>query len=132
MIKGLDHVAIAVKSVEEVLKIYDQVLGLKAEKVKVVEQQKVKVGAIRVGETKIELLEPTGPESTVARFLEKRGEGIHHIALQVSDIGATISELRQKGATMIDEKPRMGFEGKKIAFINPKSTANVLIELVET
>ena len=131
MIKDLAHVAIAVNKLDETLPIYEHVLGLKLEKMRVVEQQRVKAALLRVGETKIELLEPTDSESTVAKFLEKRGEGIHHIALLVSDIESHLKELKEKGIALIDEKPRPGMEGGKIAFIHPKSTKNVLIELVE-
>jgi len=131
MIKGLDHVAIAVSNIEETLAIYGSVLGLKVEHVKVVEQQKVRIAILRAGDTKIELLEPLSAESTVAKFLQSRGEGIHHIALEVSNIEDNLKDLKDKGMTLIDEKPRPGAEARKIAFIHPKSTRNVLIELVE-
>jgi methylmalonyl-CoA/ethylmalonyl-CoA epimerase len=131
MIKGLDHVAIAVNNLDEAVEVFARQLGLRLEKTKVVEEQKVKAALLFVGETKIELLEPTDKESTVAKFLEKRGEGVHHIALTVSDIEGHLAELKQKGIALINEKPRMGMEGGKIAFIHPKSTRNVLIELVE-
>jgi len=131
MIRGVDHVAIAVNKLDEALEIYQRQLGLKLEKIRVVEQQKVKAALLRAGDTKIELLEPTDAESTVAKFLEKRGEGIQHIALLVSNIETYLKELKEKGIALIDEKPRTGAEGGKIAFIHPKSTKNVLIELVE-
>lgn len=131
MIKGLNHVAIAVNKLDEALEVFERQLGWKLEKIRVVEQQEVKAALLRVGETKIELLEPTGAESTVAKFLEKRGEGIHHIGVTVSDIETHLEELKKKGIALIDEKPRVGMEGGKIAFIHPKSTRNVLIELVE-
>jgi len=131
MIKGLNHVAIAVNNLNEAMEVYERQLGLKLEKTQMVEQQRVKAALLRAGETKIELLEPTDKESTVAKFLEKRGEGVHHIALSVSDIEGHLSELKQKGIALIDEKPRVGMEGGKIAFIHPKSTRNVLLELVE-
>jgi methylmalonyl-CoA/ethylmalonyl-CoA epimerase len=131
MIKGLNHVAIAVNNLDEALEVFERQLGLKLEKTRVVEQQKIKVALLRIGETKIELLEPIGAESTVAKFLVKRGEGIHHIALTVSDIEGHLEELKEKGIALIDDKPRVGMEGGKIAFIHPKSTRNVLIELVE-
>jgi len=132
MIKGLDHLAIAVNNLDEALEIYERMLGWKLEKIQVVEQQRVKAALLRVGHTKIELLEPTDPESAVAKFLEKRGEGIHHIALSVSDIESHLKELKEKGIALIDEKPRIGMEDRKIAFLHPKSLRNVLIELVET
>lgn len=131
MIRGLDHVAIAVNKLDDALEIFQRQLGLKLEKIRVVEQQKVKAALLHAGETKIELLEPTDSESTVAKFLEKRGEGIHHIALAISDIESHLKELKEKGIALIDEKPRTGMEGGKIAFLHPKSTKNVLIELVE-
>lgn len=131
MIKGLNHVAIAVNKLDEALEVFEHQLGWKLEKTRVVEQQKIKAALLWVGDTKIELLEPTGADSTVAKFLEKRGEGIHHIAVTVSDIEGHLEELKEKGIALIDEKPRAGMVGGKIAFIHPKSTRNVLIELVE-
>jgi len=131
MIRGVDHVAIAVNKLDEALQIYERVLGLKLEKVRMVEQQKVNAALLRVGDIKIELLEPTDAESTVAKFLEKRGEGVHHIALSVSGMENHLKELKKKGLVLIDEKPRIGADGGKIAFVHPKSTKNVLIELVE-
>jgi methylmalonyl-CoA/ethylmalonyl-CoA epimerase len=132
MIKGLDHVAIAVHNLDEALAVYQGILGLRLQKISLVEQQKVKTAMLLVGETKVELLEPTDPQSTVAKFLEKRGEGIQHIAIGVSNIETQLKELKERGITLIDEKPRIGAEGRKIAFLHPKSTKNVLIELVES
>jgi len=131
MIKGLAHVAIAVNNLDEALEIYERQLGFRLKKQRVVEQQGVKAALLRVGDMTIELLEPTDAESTIAKFLKKRGEGIHHIALSVSNIEGHLKELKEKGIALIDEKPRIGMEGGKIAFIHPKSTRNVLIELVE-
>ncbi len=131
MIKGLDHIAIAVRNIEEALAIYGSVLGLRIGHTKVVEQQKVRIAILRAGDTKIELLEPLSNESAVAKFLQNRGEGLHHIALEVTDIEDHLKDLKDKGITLIDEKPRPGAEAKKIAFIHPKSTKNVLIELAE-
>jgi len=131
MIKGLDHIAIAVRNIEETLAIYGPVLGMKIEHTKVVEQQKVRISILKAGDTKIELLEPLSSESTVAKFLQNRGEGLHHIALEVSNIDDQLKDLKDKGITLIDEKSRPGAEARKIAFIHPKSTKNVLIELVE-
>jgi len=131
MIKGLDHVAIAVNSIEDALQIFERNLGLRLESTKAVEQQKVKIAMLRAGETKIELLESTDPESSVAQFLANRGEGIHHIAFEVSDIEGHLKELKAKGIALIDEKPRSGAEARKIAFIHPKNTKGVLLELVE-
>ena len=131
MIKGLDHVAIAVNRIEDALQIFENTLGLKLEGVKNVESQKVKIAMLRAGAGKIELLESTSPESSVAKFIASRGEGIHHIAIEVSDIEGHLEELKAKGIALIDEKPRPGAEAKKIAFVNPKSTKGVLLELVE-
>ncbi len=131
MIKGLDHIAIAVKNIEETLAVYGPILGMKIQRTKVVEQQKVRISILKAGDTKIELLEPLSDESTVAKFLQNRGEGLHHIALEVSNIDDHLKDLKDKGMTLIDEKPRPGAEARKIAFIHPKSTKNVLIELVE-
>jgi len=131
MIKGLDHVAIAVNKIEDALQIFERNLGLRLEDTKTVEQQKVKIAILRAGETKIELLESTDPESSVAKFLANRGEGVHHIAIEVTDIEGHLKELKDKGIALIDEKPRPGAEARKIAFIHPKSTKGVLLELVE-
>jgi methylmalonyl-CoA/ethylmalonyl-CoA epimerase len=131
MIKGLDHIAIAVNKIEDALQIFEQTLGMKLEHIKTVEQQKVRIAILRVGQTKIELLEPTDTESTIAKFLATRGEGLHHLALEVSDIEDELRTLKEKGLTLIDDKPRPGAEARKIAFIHPKSTKNVLVEFVE-
>jgi len=131
MIVGLDHIAIAVNKLDEALQIYQNILGLKLEKTMVVEDQKIKLAFFSAGETKIELLEATAPESAVARFIEKKGEGIHHIAFRVTNIGGFLKQLKEKGMTLVDEKPRVGAEGGKIAFLHPKSLKNVLIELCE-
>jgi methylmalonyl-CoA/ethylmalonyl-CoA epimerase len=129
MIIGLDHIGITVNKIEDVLPIYEQFLGLKLEKMETSEQQKIKAALLTVGETKIELIEPLDKESPVSRFLEKRGQGIHHIAFKVDNIEKTLEQLKDKGVVLIDEKPRRGIEGGKIAFLHPKSTGNVLIEL---
>lgn len=131
MITGLDHIGIAVTNLNEALGIYAGILGLKLVKIKTVENQGVKVALLLAGETKIELLEPTDEGSSVAKFIAKKGEGIHHIALTVSNIENSLEEIKRKGIALIDEKPRIGFEGHKIAFLHPKSTKNVLIELCE-
>ena len=131
MIVGLDHIAIAVSNLDEALLIYQDILGLKLERTMVVEDQKVRLAFLLAGETKIELLEPTAAESAVARFIEKKGEGIHHIALKVTNIEAFLKQLKEKGIALVDEKPRVGAEGRKIAFMHPKSLKNVLIELCE-
>jgi len=131
MIVGLDHIAIAVSKLDKAVEIYQNVLGLKLENTMVVEDQKVRIAFFPVGETKIELLEPTATESAVARFIAKKGEGIHHIALRVTNIKHDLKQLEEKGIVLIDKEPRVGAEGGKIAFLHPKSLRNVLIELVE-
>lgn len=131
MIKKIDHLGIAVKSIDEALKVYEDILGLECSGQEIVEEQKVKVAFIPIGESNIELLESTSPDSAVAKFIEKRGEGIQHIALQVDNIEKLLEDLKQKGIRLIDEKPRIGAGGAKIAFIHPKDTKGVLIELCE-
>ncbi|MDD4985246.1 MAG: methylmalonyl-CoA epimerase [Dehalococcoidales bacterium] len=130
MITRIDHIGIAVKSIDNALKLYAGALGLEVKDIEVVESQKVRTAIIPVGESKIELLESTGPEGVIARYIEKRGEGLHHLALVVSDIEQALSNLRSKEVPLIDEKPRSGVEETRIAFLHPKA-AGVLIELVE-
>lgn len=128
---GIDHVGVAVKSLDEAIKVYRDVLGFKVLGVHVLAERKVKVAFISTGgETQIELVEPIGSDSPVAKFLENRGEGIHHIAVKVDDIEKVLEEFKKKGVVLVDEKPRIGAEGKKIAFVHPKSTRGVLLELV--
>ena len=131
MINGLAHIGIAVKDLDEALEIYERILGLEVEKIRIVEEQKVKMAFLLAGEIRIELLEPTDEEGPVARFIEKRGEGVHHIAFTVADIEASLLEMKNKGIMLVDEKPRIGAEGYKIAFLHPKSIKNVLVELCE-
>ncbi len=130
MIKKINHIGIAVNSIEEAVKLYTDVLGLKVQDVEVVADQKVKTAIIPVGESKIELLESTDPEGVIARYIEKRGEGLHHLALEVDNIKDTLEMLAKQGVVLIDEKPRNGVENTSIAFLHPKGT-KVLIELVE-
>lgn len=129
MIKGVDHIGIAVNNLNETLAVYEKVLGLKPEKVTVLGPNKI--AFIHVGDTKIELLEPTSKESPIAKFLEKRGEGIQHIALKVDGIDDMLKAMKNKGVNLIDETPRIGAEGGKIAFIHPQSLKGVLMELCE-
>jgi len=132
LVVGIDHIGIAVNNLDEAISLYRDVLGLKLEGVHAVEEQKVRVASFSTGgETRIELLEPTESESPVAKFVERRGEGVHHIALKVRNIEAVLEELKGKGLKLVDEKPRIGVGGAKIAFIHPKSTRNVLLELCE-
>lgn len=131
-ISHIEHLGIAVKSIEEQLPYYEGVLGLKCYNIEVVEDQKVKTAFFKVGQTKIELLEPTSPESTIAKFIEKKGEGIHHIAFSIKDgVANALAEMESKGVQLIDKAPRGGAEGLSIAFLHPKSTGSVLTELCE-
>ncbi|MDR1199211.1 MAG: methylmalonyl-CoA epimerase [Prevotellaceae bacterium] len=128
-ISHIEHLGIAVKSLEQAIPYYERILGLKCYAVEEVADQKVKTAFFKVGQTKIELLEPTGPESTIAKFIEKRGEGIHHIAFAVDSVQKSLDEAAEKGVQLIDKAPRGGAEGLEIAFLHPKSTAGVLTEL---
>lgn len=129
-ISHIEHLGIAVKSIEEHLPYYEEVLGWKCYNIEVVEDQKVKTAFFRVGNsnTKIELLEPTSPDSTIAKYIEKNGEGIHHLAFCVDDVEKSLREVEAKGIRLIDEHPRKGAEGLNIAFLHPKSTGRVLTE----
>ena len=128
----IEHLGIAVKSLEESIPYYENVFGLKCYAIEEVADQKVKTAFFKIGQTKIELLEPTSPESTIAGFLEKRGEGIHHMAFAVADgVANALAEVEEKGIRLIDKAPRRGAEGLDIAFLHPKSTKGVLTELCE-
>ncbi len=130
-ISRVDHIGIAVKSIEESLKFYEGVLGIKCEGKEEVVDQNVITAFLPIGETEVELLESTSEEGAIAKFIEKRGEGLHHIAFRVDDIEKALEELRAQGIRLIDEKPRLGAGGAKIAFIHPKSSNGVLIEISE-
>ncbi len=130
MIKKIDHVGVAVESLEKAVETY-KALGFEVEEIEEVEEQKVRVAMLPVGESRIELLEATSPESAIAKFLEKRGEGIHHIAINVENIEEALMKAKEAGLKLIDETPRIGAGGKKVAFVHPKSTHGVLLEFVE-
>jgi methylmalonyl-CoA epimerase len=130
MMKKIDHIAIAVHSIEEALQAYEGALGLELADVGEVPEQGVRVAFLPTGESELELVEPLTSESGVAKFLEKRGEGIHHICFEVDDIEAALQDLADKGVRLIDEQPRQGAHGR-VAFLHPKSTHGVLIELIE-
>lgn len=130
-IKKVDHIGVAVKSVKDVIDFYKDALGLEIAGEEVVEEQHVKTVFLPVGESEIELLESTDPEGPIAKFIDKKGEGIQHIALGVENIDEALAELKEKGIRLIDEKPRYGAGGAKIAFLHPKATKGVLIELCE-
>jgi methylmalonyl-CoA/ethylmalonyl-CoA epimerase len=131
MLTKISHIGIAVTSLEAALPFYRDNLGMAFAGVEEVAEQKVRVAMLQIGESKIELLEPTSEDSPVARFIEKNGAGIHHIAYEVADIEAAIARLCADGARMIDEKPRHGAHGARIAFIHPKSSNGVLTELCQ-
>ena len=125
----VDHIGIAVKDLEETLKFYTDVLGLEMGGTEVVEEQKVKVAFLPIGDTEVELLESTSEDGPIAKFIEKNGEGVQHIAFKVDDIEEAIAYMQEKGMRMIDEQPRYGAGGAKIAFVHPKSSHRVLVEL---
>jgi methylmalonyl-CoA/ethylmalonyl-CoA epimerase len=131
MITNLDHIGIAVYNIQQTLPLYTQTLGLKLEGIKEGKKNRVKAALLKAGDATIELLEPLDQESSIAKHLQKRGQGIHHLAFKVDNIEKTLEQLKNKGVILIDEKPRRGIEGGKIAFLHPKSTAGVLIELCE-
>jgi methylmalonyl-CoA/ethylmalonyl-CoA epimerase len=131
LFEKIHHIGIAVKNLEESMKFYENIFELKILYIEELKENKVKVAGLKVGDVNIELLEPLSSDSPIQTFLEKRGEGIHHIAYLVKDISKTLNSLKEKGLSLIDEKPRSGSHGTKIAFLHPKSTFGVLIELVE-
>ncbi|MDY3978442.1 MAG: methylmalonyl-CoA epimerase [Tidjanibacter sp.] len=130
-ISHIEHLGIAVRSLEESIPYYEQVLGLKCYNIEEVADQKVRTAFFRVGQTKIELLEPTSPESTIAKFIENRGEGIHHLAFAVNSVEEALSDAKAHEVRLIDQVPRNGAEGLSIAFLHPKSTHGVLTELCQ-
>lgn len=127
----INHLGIATKGIEEALKFWEDALGLENVHTEIVEDQKVRVAMLPLGESRIELLEPTSEDSPISKFLEKRGGGIHHIAVEVDDIEAALAKLKAEGARLIDEKPRVGAENCLVAFVHPASTNGVLLELVQ-
>ncbi len=131
MITRINHIGIAVSSIGDAVRLYTEVLGLKVKDIEVVEDQKVKTAIIPVGESKIELIESTDPEGTIAKYIESRGEGLHHLAFEVSNIDDALKAVVSKGVALIDQKPRKGVEDTRIAFLHPKGTRRLLIELVE-
>lgn len=130
-LKNIDHIGIAVSNLQESLTFWEASLGIELHGIEDVAEQKVRTAFLPIGEAEIELLEPTSPDSSVAKFIEKRGEGLHHIAIRVDDIEAALAELKAKGVQLIDETPRNGAGGARIAFVHPKATHGVLLELCE-
>jgi methylmalonyl-CoA/ethylmalonyl-CoA epimerase len=131
MIKKVDHIGLAVHSLEKTLPFYQEVLNLPLLAIEEVESEKVRVAFLQVGETNIELLEPTSMDSPIAQFIEKRGEGIHHVAFGVESIQERINEIKLKGIRMVQDVPKVGAHGAQVAFMHPKSTNGVLYELCE-
>ncbi len=127
----IEHIGIAVKSLDEAIPYYENVLGLKCYNIEEVADQKVKTAFFKVGEVKIELLESTDPEGPIGKYIEKKGEGIHHLAFAVNGLADALPALEEKGIRLIDKAPRKGAEGLNIAFLHPKSTFSVLTELCE-
>lgn len=132
MTRKINHIGIAVKNLENAIPFYRDQLGMNFEGTEEVSEQKVRVAFLQVGESRIELLEPTSPDSPVAKYLEKNGEGIHHLAYQVDDIEETLAQLKQSGVRLIDEQPRRGAHNSLIAFLHPKASGGVLTEICQS
>lgn len=128
----IDHIGIATRGIQDAMAFYHDALGLDVTETEEVAEQMVRVAMLPIGESRIELLEATSADSPIARFLEKRGPGLHHIAVRVDDIRAALGKLKQKGARLIDEEPRKGAGGCLVAFVHPSSTGGVLLELVQS
>ena len=128
----INHLGIATNGIDEALKFWSDALGLENLHTEVVEDQKVRVAMLPIGESRVELLEPTSDDSPISKFLEKRGGGIHHIAVEVDDIEASLAKLKEQGMRLIDETPRIGAEGCLVAFVHPAASGGVLLELVQT
>jgi methylmalonyl-CoA/ethylmalonyl-CoA epimerase len=131
LIDTIDHIGVAVKDLDEAIHVYRDILGFKLEGVHTMNKRMLKIAFFSLGESRIELLQPLSVDSTVAKFLETRGEGIQHLAVKVKNVEATLEEFKRKGVVLIDEKPKTGALGNKMAFVHPKSTRGVLLELVE-
>jgi methylmalonyl-CoA/ethylmalonyl-CoA epimerase len=130
-IKHIDHIGIAVKSIEQAGKFYTEILGLKIQDIETVAEQKVNVAFLPITDSEVELLESTAPDGPVSKYIDARGEGVQHIAFRVENIEASLEELKSKGVRLIDQTPRNGAGGAKIAFIHPKETNGVLVEICE-
>jgi methylmalonyl-CoA/ethylmalonyl-CoA epimerase len=127
----IEHIGIAVKNLQESIQLYEHILGVPCYNVEKIPDQKVRTAFFHIGQTKIELLESTDLDGPIEKFIEKKGEGVHHIALAVQDLAETLKEVERKGIQLIDRQPRRGAEGLNIAFLHPKSTGGVLLELCE-
>ena len=130
-VKELDHIGIAVEDLDSSVELFTSLFDVEVEREEIVEGQKVRLATMKIGSTHLELLESTDPEGPIGKFIQKRGQGLHHITLRVDNIDSALKDLKEKGVELIDEEPRTGEGGSKIAFIHPKSTGSVLIELVE-
>jgi len=130
VIEKIHHVGVAVRNLEEALRFYRDVLGLPVHKQATVEEQGVKAALLTIGQSEIELLEPLGPETAVGRFLERRGEGLHHLCFQTDDIDAELADLKAKGVELVDQQPRLGLAGR-ICFLHPRASRGVLVELAQ-
>jgi len=130
-ISHIEHIGIAVKNLEESIRFYEDVLGLECYAIEEVADQKVRTAFFKIGQTKVELLESTDPEGPIGKFIEKKGEGVHHMAFAVKGIEDALARMDEKGIRLIDKEPRKGAEGLDIAFLHPKSTHGVLMELCE-
>ena len=128
----INHLGIATNGIDEALKFWSDALGLENVHTEIVEDQKVRVAMLPLGESRVELLEPTSDDSPISKFLEKRGGGVHHIAVEVEDIKASLAKLKEQGMRLIDEEPRVGAENCLVAFVHPSSTHGVLLELIQT
>ena len=128
----IDHLGIATHGIDEALKFWQDALGLEHIHTEIVEDQKVRVAMLPIGESRVELLEPVSEDSPISNFLEKRGGGLHHVAVRVDNINAALERLKQQGVRLIDETPRIGAEGCLVAFVHPKAAGGVLLELVQT
>lgn len=131
MIKKIDHIGVAVQDIEKALSLFRDVLGIELEGTEEVATQKVRVAMLPLGDTRLELLEPTQEDSNVAKFLEKKGEGIHHVALEVTDIRDALDKLKKEGVQLINQEPVPGAHNTRIAFLHPKGTYGILLELVQ-
>ncbi|MDH5690076.1 MAG: methylmalonyl-CoA epimerase [Candidatus Bathyarchaeota archaeon] len=132
LITGLEHIGVAVHDLDAALRIYEQILGLRVKQTTILAEEKIRTAILLAGKIKIELMEPTDEEGPVARFLKKRGEGVHHIAFTVTNLESFLKNIKEKGVVLVDEKPRIGAGGYRMAFLHPKSTKSVLVELCET
>lgn len=131
MLEKIDHIGIAVKDIDQGIKLFREVFGIEPSLVYESEYTKAKIAFFPIGEVKIELIQPTNPESVMAKFLEKKGEGIHHVSLKVNDVDQSLGELEKKGIQLIDKKSRRVRENERVAFLHPKSTHGVLFELIQ-